>query len=231
LNFEHWIVTEKSIGKSSATKYSGAISGRLSKMVMNNSLSSLNLLELKNPQSIALKLKGLTEFIELNSTGNSMYSRALDLFIEYSSIQEKHIESDISEIIFNESFTVTEKDNLVKSRIGQGKFRQELMELWGCCSVTKCEEEVLLVASHIKPWRSSSSQERLDKYNGLLLIATVDKAFDSGLISFNDNGNILIAEDFKEHEKAGITKLMKVELIPEHVNYMKYHRENVYKGI
>lgn len=230
MNFEQWIVAETPAGESSAKKYSGAISGRLSKMVINNGLSTLGLLELKNPKSIALKLKALDEFIELNSTGNSMYSRALELFIEFSSIQEKHIEDDISEIIFDESTSITEKDNLVKARIGQGKFRKDLIELWGCCSVTTCKEEMLLVASHIKPWRNSSSQERLDKYNGLLLIATIDKAFDSGLISFNEKGNILVTDEFKECEKAGINKSMKIDLLPEHVEYMKYHRENVYKG-
>lgn len=230
MEFKQWVVSETAAGESSAKKYSGAISGRLSKMALENNLSDVNLLDIQNPKATALKLKKLDEFIELNSTGNSMYSRALDLFIEYSSIQEKYIEDDISEIISNDVITNTEKSNLIKARIGQGKFRKDLIEIWGCCSVTACKEEKLLVASHIKPWRNSSSQERLDKYNGFLLIATIDKAFDSGLISFNEKGYILISDKFREYEKAGINKSMKIKLLSKHDNYMKYHRENVYKS-
>ena len=230
MNFKQWIEKETPAGESSAKKYSGAISGRLSKMSINNGLSKVGLLELGNPISVAVKLKNLDEFIELNSTGNSMYSRALDLFMEYRSIQEKYIEDDISEIMLDESISNTEKENLVKTRIGQGKFRRDLINMWGCCSVTKCEEEVLLVASHIKPWRESTSDERLDKFNGLLLVATIDRAFDSGLISFNDNGEILISPGFQYYENAGIDKKMKVKLSERHINYMNYHRINVFKG-
>ena len=44
----------------------------------------------------------------------------------------------------------------------------------------------LLIASHIKPWRDSNDEERLDACNGLLLAAHVDKAFDRYLLSFRE---------------------------------------------
>ena len=53
----------------------------------------------------------------------------------------------------------------------------------------------LLRASHIKPWRAASGAERLDKFNGLLLTPNLDLAFDQGLISFDDHGQILLGED------------------------------------
>ncbi|MDP2568146.1 HNH endonuclease signature motif containing protein [Photobacterium damselae subsp. piscicida] len=100
----------------------------------------------------------------------------------------------------------------------------------GGCSLTKCNTKELLVASHIKPWRVSDNQERLDSFNGLLLVATVDKAFDSGLISFNDDGSILISEEFEEYQDIGIHTDMRIELKPENVHYLVYHREHVYRG-
>jgi HNH endonuclease len=52
----------------------------------------------------------------------------------------------------------------------------------------------LLRASHIKPWATSSDRERLDPENGLLLSAHLDVLFDSFLISFSDNAEILISD-------------------------------------
>ena len=40
----------------------------------------------------------------------------------------------------------------------------------------------ILIASHIKPWRVSNNNERLDVYNGLLLLPNLDKLFDKGYI-------------------------------------------------
>jgi hypothetical protein len=230
LNFKQWIVSETKAKESSATKYSGAISGRLSKMAISNDLTNVNLLEVQNPNSVSLKLKSLGEFIELNSTGNSMYSRALDLFIEYCSFQDLNLERDLDEILAEETTSITEKSSLIKARVGQGDFRKNLIELWQGCAITSSKEEQLLVASHIKPWKNSNSQERLDKFNGLLLVATIDKAFDSGLISFTDSGNILISSKFKVPSKAGIEPSMKLSLFNENLSYLKYHREHVYKG-
>lgn len=225
--FEEWMIVEKKLSKGSAENYAGAISGSLSKMAKKHSLSNTSLLKASNPQTIALQLTELDEFIEKDKTGNRMYSNALKRFRAFSSMQENIIEDDLSEIISD--MPNDEKIALVKARIGQGKFRKNLIKMWGCCAVTKCKEEMLLVASHIKPWRHATSRERLDEYNGLLLIATIDKAFDSGLVSFDDAGNILISKTFKDHEEAGIVKSMKIALLPQHVSYMKHHRENVYK--
>lgn len=64
----------------------------------------------------------------------------------------------------------------------------------GKCAVTGVSVLELLRASHIKPWAIASDNERLDPDNGLLLIATLDAAFDKYLISFSDNGEMLLSE-------------------------------------
>ena len=138
------------------------------------------------------------------------------------------IESDIDEIIRSNDNS-TDKKRLITARLGQGDYRKDLLYIWGKCSVTSCATKELLIASHIKPWRVSDNQERLDPFNGLLLIATVDKAFDSGLISFNDDGSILISPLFNDHELAGISLDMKIEPREGNLPYLAHHRKNVFR--
>ncbi|WP_334078438.1 HNH endonuclease [Microbulbifer sp. M83] len=125
----------------------------------------------------------------------------------------------------------TERQTLVDARIGQGQFRRDLLSYWGQCAVTGIAEPLLLRASHIKPWRESDNRERLDPYNGLLLSAHLDAAFDSGLISFADSGSALISEQFLDADKLGITDSLALATIePKHLPYLQWHRTYVYRG-
>jgi len=96
---------------------------------------------------------------------------------------DEKISSDIEGIIRQTELSNTEKTRLILSRIGQGSFREKLVELWYGCSVTNYQQTSLLIASHIKPWSQSDNKERLDPYNGFLLLPSLDKAFDLGFIS------------------------------------------------
>ena len=88
----------------------------------------------------------------------------------------------------------TEKKRLIDARLGQGGFRRDVERLWdGTCSVSGCAIRETLRASHIKAWKPSNDTERLDGENGLLLTANLDALFDKGLISFADNGDMLVA--------------------------------------
>jgi hypothetical protein len=49
------------------------------------------------------------------------------------------------------------------------------------------------VASHCKPWRDSTNDERLNGENGLLLTPSIDHLFDRGFISFENNGKLIIS--------------------------------------
>ena len=85
----------------------------------------------------------------------------------------------------------TERDQLAKARIGQGRFRADVIAKWGrgaVCALTGAAIPELLVASHIKPWRKSTNKERLDPMNGLLLVANADRLFDRNFMSFKQNG-------------------------------------------
>jgi len=93
------------------------------------------------------------------------------------------------------SLPETTRKSLVDARIGQGKFREELVNYWKGCAVTGCKVHRMLRASHIKPWRDSDNADRLDPFNGLLRTANLDLAFDQGFISFDSDGSILIKSD------------------------------------
>jgi hypothetical protein len=124
---------------------------------------------------------------------------------------------------------VTEKKRVINGRMNQASFRDSVMELWnGKCCVTGSEE--LLVASHIKPWRESTDRERMDPYNGLLLSPVYDKAFDRGLITFDDSGVICISDDFREDaHHLEVSENDTIEGISSrHVNYLRYHWENIF---
>jgi putative restriction endonuclease len=123
----------------------------------------------------------------------------------------------------------TEAERWVVQRIGQDIFRDSLMKYWnGQCAVTCVQEPALLIASHIKPWaKCERDDERLDVYNGLLLAAHLDKAFDAGLISFADDGCILFADRFNERDRQvlNLNTSMRLARINEaHLPRLRWHR-------
>ena len=125
----------------------------------------------------------------------------------------------------------TERQAVTKARIGQGSFRQRLLEMWEGCAVTDVRLPNVLRASHIKPWRFSTNRERLDPYNGLLLLPQYDQLFDKGLISFADNGEILRspALDGIEPAKLGINVKDKLRALSnQHIGFLEYHRAEVF---
>lgn len=87
----------------------------------------------------------------------------------------------------------TTREALIIARRGQGLFKERVSEIEHACRITQVRNPSHLVASHIKPWRVASDEERLEGTNGLLLTPTVDHLFDRGFISFEDNGGLLIA--------------------------------------
>lgn len=126
----------------------------------------------------------------------------------------------------------TERAALIKARIGQPAFRERLLEYWGGCAVTGCNETKLLLASHIKPWAKASSAERRDPYNGLLLSPSLDRAFDQCLISFDSQGHILLSRKLDGISTAALNitphlQLCRIDL--RHRPYLAWHREYLFR--
>ena len=163
-----------------------------------------------------------------NSKQYSNLKSALKKYKYFITAKENNLVDDIEAIRKDRTISETQKELLTFARIGQGKYRKDLIELWGKCSVSECNMTDLLIASHIKPWSESSNEEKLDRYNGLLLLPNYDKLFDKHLISFDDDGKIIISSQIKEEEYKvlGISandKLFKI--LPENKPYLKIHRE------
>jgi hypothetical protein len=135
---------------------------------------------------------------------------------------------DIEKIVTNDSTFKTEVKSDLLVRLGQGKFRQKLINYWNGCSVTNSNMIEILVASHIKPWKSSNNKERLDVYNGLLLLPNLDKLFDRGYITFNNRGKIAISSQISDYEILGINNKMRIKVEKNHEVYLQYHRENIF---
>lgn len=127
----------------------------------------------------------------------------------------------------------TEREAIVRQRIGQNLFREGLMALWsGRCAITGLDVPELLRASHAKPWADSNDAERMDVYNGLLLAVHWDAAFDAGLVSFDTDGRPMWSPALSQ---AGVDLLrqgsaMGVQLAPEHGTYLAWHRDRVWQA-
>lgn len=126
----------------------------------------------------------------------------------------------------------TERTREVRERIGQDVFREALLEFWdGRCALSGQKlPAALLRASHVKPWAHASDDERLDPFNGLLLAVQYDALFDQGLISFADDGGLLISArlDAATRNFIGLRPEMRLQgLLPGHLPYLCYHRERV----
>ena len=129
------------------------------------------------------------------------------------------------------SLPETERQSIIKARIGQGIFRQQLLEMWEGCAVTDVRLPNVLRASHIKPWRFSTNAERLNPYNGLLLLPQYDQLFDKGLISFDDRGGIVTSPVLENIEpaKIGINPNDRLRsLSTPHQGFLEYHRAEVF---
>ena len=91
--------------------------------------------------------------------------------------------------------------------------------------------QFVLRASHIKPWRESSDEERLDPENGLLLVANLDALFNDGLITFDDEGEMLVSARLTKKECSllhlGGRLRKKPTLQQQH--FLQFHREHEFK--
>jgi len=127
----------------------------------------------------------------------------------------------------------TEAERLVTQRIGQNHYRNALLSYWkGACALTGFDLPEVLRASHAKPWAEcESDSERLNVYNGFLFTATIDALFDKALISFTDDGELLLSTRVKEDRFAdlGLRPGMRLRWIDErHLPFLKWHRERLF---
>ena len=152
----------------------------------------------------------------------------------FKTAAELELDHQLNYIASDADSSSTERAAEVAQRVGQEIYRKGLLSIWGnCCAVTGLSQISLLRASHARPWADSTDEERLDPYNGLLLAPHLDALFDSGLISFNDEGHILLSPHLTP-DTLRILNLtpslhLRQPLSPYHFPYFEYHRRRVFK--
>lgn len=149
-----------------------------------------------------------------------------------SSAKDEYDDKIEAEITNDVNIEATYKDAIVKSRRGQGKFKANLINIESGCRISGVKDKRFLIASHIKGWAScETNQERLDGNNGLLLAPNIDKIFDNGFISFEDNGDILVSSKIDQEtlNRLGLNLNTKPTVGPfnkEQKRYLNFHRQN-----
>jgi len=167
---------------------------------------------------------------------------ARDLVLGYRAAEEPVVpgaiglvqweEHELQQVQLSSTLDETEREAVVLARRGQGIFKQRVMQIERACRITGVTHEEHLRASHCKPWRDATNEERLNGENGLLLTPTVDHLFDCGFIGFEDNGDVIVSP------VAHCESLVRMGLDPRQPRnvgsfvsgqrrFLEFHRENV----
>ena len=142
-------------------------------------------------------------------------------------------EHQVDELNAAQQIGETEKKAIVMARRGQGLFRTRVAAIEKRCRITGTTNAEYLRASHTKPWRDASNEERLDGENGFLLSPDADFLFDRGFVTFENSGKVLISPvaDMLSIEKLGITQSMLQNVGAFSIGqrkYLEFHRENIF---
>jgi putative restriction endonuclease len=138
----------------------------------------------------------------------------------------------VQALLTDQDLASSVRNQLIAARVGQGNFRDAVLERERRCRVTGLSHEPLLVASHIKPWRSCATAiERLDGDNGLMLAPHIDRLFDRGFISFGDDGAVLTSQHLTDEilQALGCSNLRSFNAGPFREGqraYLAYHRQH-----
>ena len=124
------------------------------------------------------------------------------------------------------------KSSTVKVRVNQNFFRKMILASYNnSCCITGIDNSELLIASHIVPW-AQDKKNRLNPMNGLCLNALHDRAFDKGLITIDDNYQIMISnkvthELIIKYDRKLIT--LPSRFLPDK-DFINFHRNNIFQG-
>lgn len=134
----------------------------------------------------------------------------------------------------------TEVTRTLRTRRVQSFFRDAVMTSYEyACALSGIALAELLNASHIIPW-SIDRGRRADPRNGILLNALYDRAFDRGLITFDESLHVVVSERLRDGDPPLLQKqaLLGIEGIPlrQPCRFapdpvaMAYHREHVFQS-
>lgn len=166
---------------------------------------------------VALKIKEIKIIIEKSVSQFICSDSSNDNGLKSHSDVIKKIDEFIEWVDSNLNIGETEKHALIKTRIGQQFFRQSLFKIYPKCILSDIDVPEILNASHIVPWNECDNNDRLNPCNGLLFIASIDRLFDSNLISFDDYGHIYYSEKLKNKYPNYINLLRQIGVKSEYL--------------
>ncbi|MEG1916956.1 MAG: HNH endonuclease [Muribaculaceae bacterium] len=237
MEFVDWLHANTHLADSSIDKYNRAVKTTSKEMmqlgIIDKPITEMETFELE----MAIALISFNEkFLAKDKRGNRMYSNSLKQF-KYYFITSQETSNTVEQAFINKinsdaSLSVTTRESIINSRIGQGVFRHRLLEKYKKCIITGVDNQKLLIASHIKPWALSNNSERLSEDNGFLLTPTFDKLFDIGLITFNMNSTMRISQFLgKENEKRlniQASTTYDLMLNQETIKNLQYHNDVIF---
>lgn len=144
--------------------------------------------------------------------------------------QDLELIQSVDSLLDASSLSDYERKSLVKQRIGHSFFARKVKER--AENMCQINTNIIrnLIASHIKPWAVSKNYEKVDIANGLCLSPSFDGLFEDGLISFNDDGSIII-NGLSESEISayGLLGTESIKVATGQSKYLAWHRANKLK--
>ncbi len=110
------------------------------------------------------------------------------------------LKEKVSEFRFEPYQGASTTQAVINQRVGQDFFRRAVLANYEeTCCITGIADTRLLTASHIRPW-GKDTENRHNPANGLLLSATLDRAFDRGLITVDRSRRIHVSRHLRESQ-------------------------------
>ena len=196
-------------------------------------------------RSISLPLVTYISIMKLRSSSGAIlfYWR---IFVDFDAISEKkngplvfnygrQVDTTTPQVILPPTPSETMKEVIRQARIGQGKYRNDLLQECPFCPITKITDERLLIASHIKPWAASDDKEKIDPKNGFMLSPLYDKLFDRGFITFTHDRHMILSEYISptNWDRMGLKNNTFIQALPLDENrsvYLDFHQKSVFHG-
>jgi predicted restriction endonuclease len=182
------------------------------------------------PETLATKLIAL-----IGDDAKVVAAEGLEHIGESKTKQEAEADRIERIIKLDTNLPDTEKEAQVKARKGQGRFREDVLNLHKNCPFTGITNPSFLKAGHIKPWaKCDNGHERLDPLNGIPLSPDADVLFDEGYVTFQDDGHALFSTKANANELIAMGINIKGQYTISILNdrqksYLDYHRKHIFK--
>jgi putative restriction endonuclease len=178
---------------------------------------------------------------EFVNDSESLVSNIIRIYSEIGLVENEIINSiSIAEQAQDDSAEPreTEKQTNINIRVGQKFFRKAVFTAYeNRCCISGIDNDELLNASHIVPWRKDK-KNRLNPRNGLCLNVFWDRCFDRGIITITTDYFVKVSNKFRTtnpqinsaFEHINNQKIFVPKKFSPDVEFIKFHNDLVFWG-